>query len=493
MPFATPHRRAFLALGTLALAACQQDVSGPTAKMNADSAPRSLTVSSASAQLVMYDFQNAITNSTTAAPTSVNSSVVAATLATIVLGSGVGDAGGHVVDFGGDKLFNFASGVYQFVNPSNYTAFQVGLASRVSAGCQVNLTQARFELEHNVVNGQQPIAGVVERRNASGVLLAIYPVTIPFGFAVNAPSYITVNLTGVTLGTAITYFRFRMNSNVYGTFSSYSAGLFLDDVSFDGSVYCTPTAQIFAPATSVEGQAVPIAVTTTNATTIAWNLGDGTAGTGAVPATHIYADNGTYVITVQLDGAATFAASHVITVTNAAPVVSSFAGATILVGETYTATGTFSDAGADTHTATVSYGGAAQSLALAGSAFSLSNRYTTAGTYTVTVSVQDDDGAIGTRSATVTVLTPAQGAQQLSGSIATMVTAGSVASSDGRVLTGMVQSAQAAIEKGNTQAALGKLGAFDNKVGALENSGRITSSTATTLATASGALQASMF
>ena len=358
MHLATP-RRALLALGTLALAACQQDVSGPSAGMRPEAAPRSLSVSSASSQLVMYDFQNATAGATQAAPTTVNSAVVTATPATIILGRGVADLQGHVVNFGGDKIFNFASGVYQYVNPSNYTAFQVGLASAVSAGCQLNLTQVRFELEHNVVNGQQPIAGVVERRDANGALLATYPVTIPFGFAVSIPPhYTTVNLTGVTLGSQTTYFRFRMNSNVNGTSSGYTAGLYLDDVSFDGSVYCAPTAQITAPATSVEGQAVPITVTTAYATTIAWNLGDGTVGTGAVPATHVYADNGTYVITVNLNGAATPAASHTITVTNAPPVVSSFAGATILIGQTYVSSGTFSDPGADTFTATVSYGGA---------------------------------------------------------------------------------------------------------------------------------------
>ena len=493
MHFASTHR-ALIALGALSLAACQQDVSGPSSGMSAESAPRSLSESSVSSQLVMYDFQNATTNSTAAAPTSFNSAIVTATPATIVLGSGVANLAGHVVDFGGDKIFNFASGVYQYVSPSNYTAFQVGLASTVAAGCQVNLSQARFELEHNVVNGYQPIAGVVERRNASGVLLATYPITIPFGFAVNnPPHYITVNLTGVTLGSQTTFFRFRMNSSVFGTSSGYTAGLYLDDVSFDGSVYCVPTAQITAPATSVEGQAVPIAVTTNYATTIAWNLGDGTVGTGPVPATHVYADNGTYVITVTLDGASTPAASHTITVSNAAPVVSAFAGATILVGETYTASGTFSDAGvADTHTATVSWGGAAQPLALAGGAFSLSHQYTTAGIYTVTVSVTDDDGATGTKTATVTVLSPAQGAQQLIGSVSTLTSAGSIASTDAKVLTGMVQSAQAAIERGNTQAALGKLGAFDNKVGALENSGRITTATATTLTTASGGIQKSL-
>ena len=110
----------------------------------------------------------------------------------------------------------------------------------------------------------------------------------------------------------------------------------------------------------------------------------------------------------------------------------------------------------------------------------------------MTVSVKDDDGGIGTTTATVTVQTSAQGAQQLVGTIGTMVTTGAVASADAKVLTGMVQSAQAAIEKGNTNAALGKLGAFDNKVAALENSGRITTSTATTLTAASGGVQKSL-
>ena len=94
----------------------------------------------------------------------------------------------------------------------------------------------------------------------------------------------------------------------------------------------------------------------------------------------------------------------------AAPAIALVAGGVILRGETYTAAGSFTDPGNDVWSATVSYGdGAAKPLALTGKTFALSNRYSAAGTYTVSVSVNDGDGGTGNGSAIVRVLTPQEG------------------------------------------------------------------------------------
>ncbi len=76
-------------------------------------------------------------------------------------------------------------------------------------------------------------------------------------------------------------------------------------------------------------------------------------------------------------------------------------------GDSYSVSGSFSDFGSTSWTATVNYGdgGGTQPLTLNGQNFTLNHIYTTAGTYTVTVSVTDNQGATGTRTAPVTITT----------------------------------------------------------------------------------------
>jgi len=91
-----------------------------------------------------------------------------------------------------------------------------------------------------------------------------------------------------------------------------------------------------------------------------------------------------------------------------APVINPIPNKTINVGDTYTASGTFTESGASSWTATVDYGDGSgvQSLPLSGMNFSLSNQYTSGGIYTVIVSVTDNLGATGTTKLEVTVTAP---------------------------------------------------------------------------------------
>ncbi|MCX2982601.1 hypothetical protein EYC98_17195, partial [Halieaceae bacterium IMCC14734] len=125
---------------------------------------------------------------------------------------------------------------------------------------------------------------------------------------------------------------------------------------------------------------------------------------------HKYAEDGIYTVTVTaLDGdggAATDTA--VVTVNNMVPEVNAGAAATIDEGRTFTSFGTFIDRGADSWTATVDYGDGSgvQVLALSSNnSFALNHNYAdeATGTYTVTVVVTDDDGAIGVGTTTVNV------------------------------------------------------------------------------------------
>jgi hypothetical protein len=117
------------------------------------------------------------------------------------------------------------------------------------------------------------------------------------------------------------------------------------------------------------------------------------------PVSHTYADAdlsgtpaGVYAITVTVTDIANASASagtHVL-VTNVAPTVDPGPGSTINEGATFLSSGSFTDPGADTWTATVNYGDGSgdQVLALnADHTFTLNHFYADNGTSTVTVTV----------------------------------------------------------------------------------------------------------
>jgi hypothetical protein len=253
-----------------------------------------------------------------------------------------------------------------------------------------------------------------------------------------------------------------------------------------------PTAHIAGAglAGGSEGQALtfdgftssdPDVATLNDVLSYSWSVNGAAAGTQAA-LTHTFGDNGTYsvrlIVTDRFGAADTASAS--VTVTNIAPTVNAFAGATILRGETYTAAGTFSDPGADTFTGTVNYGDGTGTapLALGSASFSLSHAYATAGTYTVTVAVGDDDGGSSSATATVTVVSAAVAINTLSNSVTALELAGTISGGEANALQASLKNALKSIEDGNTTAAANQLGAFINKVEAMRASGRISAATA---------------
>ncbi|MEW6221036.1 MAG: PKD domain-containing protein [Thermodesulfobacteriota bacterium] len=126
---------------------------------------------------------------------------------------------------------------------------------------------------------------------------------------------------------------------------------------------------------------------------------------------HVYEDDGVYTVTVTVtdddQGAGT--ATVEVTVTNVAPAVDAGADANIGAGATFDRTGSFADPSPeDTFTATVDYGdgGGPEPLALTPDRhFFLQHLYPEPGSYLVTVTVQDDDGGVGTDTLTVAVRT----------------------------------------------------------------------------------------
>jgi|GEM_PF-1273229 len=123
---------------------------------------------------------------------------------------------------------------------------------------------------------------------------------------------------------------------------------------------------------------------------------------------HSYTQNGTYTVAVAIsdgDGASD-SDTAIVTVKNVIPTADAGSDATINEGDTFASSGSFTDPGADTWTATVDYGDGSDAQALTlddDKSFALSHTYTKNGTYTVAVAIKDSDDESGTDTATVTV------------------------------------------------------------------------------------------
>jgi hypothetical protein len=175
-----------------------------------------------------------------------------------------------------------------------------------------------------------------------------------------------------------------------------------------------------------------------------------------VSVTHTFVQDGAFTVrlTVTDNDGLTATKTFSVQVSNVAPVVSAVPNATLNVGATYTATGTFADPGADAWTATVNWGdgSAPELVALGGHSFSLTHIYTAGGTYTVTIAIADDDSvASGTHSVTVT--TPAPTLASAFPLIDQLVAAGKMPRAVGTVLKAEILAAQLLIGRGNQPAA----------------------------------------
>ncbi|MDQ3998440.1 MAG: PKD domain-containing protein [Gemmatimonadota bacterium] len=185
-----------------------------------------------------------------------------------------------------------------------------------------------------------------------------------------------------------------------------------------------PTVSAGGPYAGTEGSVVSFNFSASDpnrdALTYAWDLGDGTTGSGPTPPpSHAYLDNGDYTVTLSVtDGKSpSVSATAAVIINNAAPEaglrVVTPSGAVALVGETVTFGYTMSDPGANdgpwftvfdwkdgtSYEVNASGVNGANGTCPASCA---THTYTAPGTYDVTFSFKDKDGATG--SATIQVV-----------------------------------------------------------------------------------------
>jgi PKD repeat protein/DNA/RNA endonuclease G (NUC1) len=135
--------------------------------------------------------------------------------------------------------------------------------------------------------------------------------------------------------------------------------------------------------------------------TVVWNFGDGTSATRVLAPTHVYSDNGVYSVTLTVtdNNGATTTDSLTVTVNNVAPTITNLSG-DLLVDEGTTATfiATATDPGSDTLTYTWNFGDGTTATGA-----NVNHRFGDNGTYTVTLSVVDEDGGSTTKTLSVAV------------------------------------------------------------------------------------------
>jgi DNA/RNA endonuclease G (NUC1) len=228
-----------------------------------------------------------------------------------------------------------------------------------------------------------------------------------------------------------------------------------------------PTATVDGPFTASEGSPVTMSGLGStdpdgDALTYAWSFGDGATAVGP-SVTHTYAQDGAYTVRLIVTDPRGLADTVITsaTVSNVAPTLAPFAGATLFRGETYVGRVEGADVGADALTLTVTYGDGSpsESAPLVNGIAPLRHRYLDAGRFTVTAQVSDGvASAEGT--ATVTVLSEEDGIRQLQALVQDLFTRGAIKQGTFRSLTAKLQIAWKKADRDRDRLAIALLRIF---------------------------------
>jgi PKD repeat protein len=134
---------------------------------------------------------------------------------------------------------------------------------------------------------------------------------------------------------------------------------------------------------------------------VAWDFGDGAAATG-LTATHAFADNGVYTVTLTATSPAKLTGKDtlLVTVSNVAPTVEAGPDVAAPQGKDVPFAGSFADPGAgDTHTITWDFGDASGTEGT----LTPTHPYPVPGNFTAKLLVRDDDGGEGSDTLTVSI------------------------------------------------------------------------------------------
>jgi len=171
--------------------------------------------------------------------------------------------------------------------------------------------------------------------------------------------------------------------------------------------YSPPKAFIdsILPSPSSEGENVSFVGHITgvgNNYAIEWNFGDGNNAGGTLTPTHVYGDNGVYIVTLRVTdhngcrGIDTLP----LTVNNVPPSANAGLDQTVDAWDIVNFSGNFTDLGwLDTHTIKWNFGDGGN----ASGTLTPTHIYNDSGVYIVTLTVTDDDGGVGTDTLNVTV------------------------------------------------------------------------------------------
>jgi beta propeller repeat protein len=191
----------------------------------------------------------------------------------------------------------------------------------------------------------------------------------------------------------------------------------------------------------------------------AWDFGDGSVGSG-VTTSHVYADSGTYQITLTVTDNHDATSTATVSVrVNALPIASIAPIRTVIVGE---ATVLNASGSSDPDGTIMSYVWDFGDGSTGGGA-TMNHTYVAAGTYQAILTVTDNDGATATAVGSAVVQTPAQAIDDLIDLVQSMNLAQGIANS----LDSKLQNASdalSAMNAGSTNSAIGKPQAFINAV-----------------------------